>query len=170
MRRLAILAAGLAALIASGAAANPVVGKPAPPFVGVTVAGKKVTLAELRGNVVVINLWATWCAPCREELPLLHNYLKARAKNGLRVIAVDVDSTTVPEDVLHDLQSKLAMPVVKAFAGDYLPVNRAIPTNFVIDRNGIVRYARASEFTLGSLNAILVPLLNERPTAGAPPQ
>lgn len=138
-------------------------GEPAPPFSGTTLDGQEVSLDALRGNVVIVNFWATWCAPCRIELPLLDGYMRAREKNGLRVVAVTLDANRVPSSAIKQLQDALSLPLLKRFKGDYAPIDRAVPTNFVIDRAGVVRYAKAGSFDLDSLNAILVPLLNETP-------
>jgi len=56
------------------AASKPVVGQPAPDAELTLVGGEKVRLSEMRGDVIVLNIWATWCVPCREELPLLDRY------------------------------------------------------------------------------------------------
>ena len=100
-------------------------------------------------------------------MPLLDGYLRAREQNGLRVLAVTTDAGNLSKDFSVKLDGVTAMPLLKTFKGDYGPIGRAIPTNYIIDRAGIVRYARAAEMTLNSLNRILVPLLNE-PTPVAP--
>src|SRR5258706_10591602 len=141
--------------------ARPVVGAKAPPFTGTMIDGKEISLEDLRGNVVIVNLWATWCAPCRVELPLLNGYMRAREKSGLRVVAVTLDANRVPVSAIKSLQEKLSLPLLKQFKGDYGPIRNAIPTNYVIDRAGVVRYAKEGEFNLDSLNTVLVPLLNE---------
>ena len=137
------------------------VGTPAPSFVGKTLDGKLISLDDLRGNVVIVNFWATWCAPCRVELPLLNGYLRAREKSGLRIVAVTMDAGTVPASSIRDMQGQLSVPLLVGFKGDYGPIHNAIPTNYVIDRAGKVRYAKEGDFTLDKLNQILVPLLNE---------
>lgn len=143
------------------AAANPELGSPAPPFEGETLDGEIITLEQLAGNVVVVNLWATWCAPCREELPLLEGYLRAREEYGLRVVAVTMDAHEVPNRVMQRVQDELEIPLFEEFDGDYEKIGGAVPTNYVIDRAGIIRYAEAGALTLDALNEILVPLLNE---------
>ena len=106
-------------------------------------------------------------------MPLLDGYLRAREKNGVRVIAVTTDANRLPKSFSAKLDGVTAMPLLKTFRGDYAPIGRAIPTNFIIDKAGVVRYARAAAMDLDSLNEILVPLLNEpapsAPAATAPP-
>jgi cytochrome c biogenesis protein CcmG/thiol:disulfide interchange protein DsbE len=141
----------------SAAAGQPVVGQAAPDFQVATADGKVLTLADFKGEVLVLSFWATWSAPCRKELPLLDSYYRIQEKSGLRVLAV-ASEDAVPLRKLQAAAAALAMPVVRHFKGDYLPV-KAIPTNYVIDREGVLRYAKAAAWTLDDLNAILVPLL-----------
>ena len=156
-------------VIGASDAKQAAVGSTAPPFEGTTVDGKPVTLKAFRGNVVIVNFWATWCAPCRIELPLLDGYMRAREKNGLRVIAVTMDARRVPVSAISEVQGQLSVPLLKDFKGDYAPVRNSLPTNYVIDRAGIVRYAKEGAFSLDKLNEILVPLLNEPVPADSTP-
>lgn len=71
----------------------------APPFAAVTLEGDSVRLADLRGAPVLLNVWATWCAPCREEIPELQTLHEAFGPRGLRVIGVTVDSRSAAADV-----------------------------------------------------------------------
>jgi cytochrome c biogenesis protein CcmG, thiol:disulfide interchange protein DsbE len=169
-RRAAILAVGSTLITAGKSEARATIGRPAPPFTGTTFEGEEISFDQLRGNVVILNFWATWCAPCRIEMPLLDGYLRAREQNGLRVLAVTTDARTLPKSFSAKLDGVTAMPLLKTFRGDYAPIGRAIPTNFIIDRAGTVRYAKAAAMDLDSLNEILVPLLNEpSPPAAATP-
>lgn len=71
----------------------------APSLAAVTLEGDSVSLAELRGAPVLLNVWATWCAPCRQEIPELQALHEQHAADGLRVIGVTVDSRSAGEDV-----------------------------------------------------------------------
>jgi peroxiredoxin len=160
MIRLAILAAALALACSPALAAPPPeVGDRAPNFELKLVDGSRVTLAELRGQVVVLNFWATWCGPCKRELPLLDGYYRLQRGHGLRVFAVTTEDS-IPAYQLKPLFRALAISPAKALKGPYAPL-AALPTNYVIDRAGRVRYAQAGAFELDQLNAVLVPLLNE---------
>jgi peroxiredoxin len=152
----ALLLVGMA-LMLGGAA--PAVGEVAPDFRLTLVDGSHVRLSELRGQVVVLNFWATWCVPCRTELPLLDGYYRARRANGLRVFAITTEGS-VPLYQMRQLFAAMAIPSARRISGPYRQLD-GVPTNFVIDRAGRVRYAAAGAFSLGMLNAVLIPLLNE---------
>ncbi len=159
--------AGAALVLAAGAsdAKTLQVGDVAPDFRLKLVDGSTVSLAELRGQVVVLNFWATWCVPCRKELPLLDGYYRAQKPYGLRVFAVTTEDS-VPNYQLKPLFGAMAIQPVRALKGPY-QVMTGVPTNYVIDRSGHVRYAKAGAFDLDALNTILVPLLREpAPPAG----
>ena len=150
--------AALAALH-TAAAKDALVGAPAPNFQVTTFDGKKLTLADFKGEVLVINFWATWCGPCKQELPMLDGYYRAQQHAGLRVLAVTTEDS-LPPSHLQKLASVLTIPMVRRFKGDYGPL-KAVPTNYVIDRSGVLRYAKAAALTLDDMNDILVPLLRE---------
>ena len=137
----------------------PEVGKPAPNFQVVTFDGTKVSLSDLKGQVVLLNFWATWCGPCKEEMPLLDAFYRGRNQFGLKVFAVATEDSLTPFQ-LAPVQKVVSFPMIKRFKGDYGKI-KALPTNIIIDRQGIVRYAKAGMFTLDSINDELIPLLSE---------
>jgi peroxiredoxin len=161
MKAAKILIAGawLATSAAAASAKPPKVGEMAPPFELTLVDGSKVKLEQLRGKVVVLNFWATWCAPCKKELPLLDSYYRLTEKFGLRVFAVTTEDS-IPVSKLKPLFKAMAIPSARRIKGPYQPME-GVPTNYVIDRTGRVRYAKAAAFELHDLNAILLPLIKE---------
>jgi cytochrome c biogenesis protein CcmG, thiol:disulfide interchange protein DsbE len=144
------------------------VGQPAPDFRATTLDGHEFSLADFKGQVLVLNFWATWCVPCKAELPLLEGYYRAQSKNGLRVLAVSTEGS-LPAARLQPIADKLSLSMALRFSGSYGAIKRMVPTNYVIDRSGVVRYAQPDAFTLDTLNAVLIPLLNEKPASVATP-
>jgi cytochrome c biogenesis protein CcmG, thiol:disulfide interchange protein DsbE len=140
LRGVAALAlTGLDALLAPRAqAAGLRVGEPAPPATLVTLDGQRLATTELLGHVVVLTFWATWCVPCRDELPLLSDYASQHAAQGLTVLGFALDS---PEDDLRKVQQvarSLSFPVgllANSSTPGYGRIWR-IPVNFTIDRKG----------------------------------
>ena len=154
--------AALAAMLAMATplhAKPPKVGERAPDFTLKLVDGSTVRLADLKGQVVVLNLWATWCAPCKRELPMLDRYYQLRRAAGLRAFAISTQDS-LPIHQLKKLFAVMTMPSAKSVVGPY-PTLGAVPTNYVIDRAGVVRYAQAAAFELDDMSRILVPLLQE---------
>ncbi|MEO7039583.1 MAG: redoxin family protein, partial [Candidatus Elarobacter sp.] len=131
------------ALIAAAALAltGPQVGQPAPDFHLTTVDGKPVSLADFRGKTVVLNDWATWCPPCRDETPDLIASAKRLVKRG-DVVFLGIDSTEAAPIVRAFVASKgvpyrQAIDASKTFANAYDV--QAFPTTYVIDPSGVLR-------------------------------
>lgn len=158
--RLAILGLCTALCLSQPAVARtPKVGEIAPDFELSLVDGTKVKLSELRGQVVVLNFWATWCVPCRRELPLLDSYYKINQKHGLRVFALTTEGS-LPIYQLKKLFAVMSVQPARAIKGQYDTLG-GVPTNYVFDRAGRLRYAKAAAFDLDDLNREIIPLLNE---------
>jgi thiol-disulfide isomerase/thioredoxin len=165
MRTITLLFLAMFAVPVAAHAAPPRVGQIAPNAQIQTVAGEKFDLASLRGQVVVINFWATWCVPCRRELPLLDSYYRAQKDHGLVVLAATTEDS-VPEYQMKKLFAMLAITPLHRLRGPYAPLG-GVPTNFVIDRAGVLRYAQAGAFSLDELNELLVPMLQQPQTPDA---
>ena len=120
-----------------------------PAFSAPDLDGRPVTTAALRGKVVLVNFWATWCPPCREEIPDLIA-LQAKYKDTLQIIGVAQDSGS-PDEVrrfaaAHGMNYPIVLStpeIEKLFPGVY-----ALPTTFVLDRDG-----RLAQKHIGMLNA-----------------
>ncbi len=116
------------------------VGYIAPDFALHSLDGTLVRLSDLRGQVVVVNLWATWCAPCRIEMPSIENLWRRFRSEGLTVLAVSLDKGA-DQAVRAFVQEKgLSFPVLMDPQQEVEAMyqTRTIPTTFVIDKQGLV--------------------------------
>jgi peroxiredoxin len=145
-------------------AGGPPVGKPAPPLTLTTLDGRSISTDSLRGKVVVLSFWATWCAPCREELPVLSAYAAQHAKDGLVVLGISLDDAgNLPE--VRKIAASLSFPVAllgSEWAGDYGRI-WMMPANFTIDRAGLLAdnawNDKQPDWTQARLESIITPLL-----------
>lgn len=118
-----------------------VIGKCAPPFELPDINGKKVNLADYQGKVVLVHFWATYCGPCKKEMPSLHNLYLALKKDGFIVLAVSKDENVKPVRSYVKKQD-LSFPVVVDKDDEVSFVQYGVsnlPVSFLIDRNGIIR-------------------------------
>ncbi|HKU17040.1 MAG TPA: TlpA disulfide reductase family protein [Steroidobacteraceae bacterium] len=137
-----VLAAALAwlMLLPSGAAAD-IVGKPAPDFALRSMKGPSMRLSEHLGEVVVINFWATWCGPCRQEMPLLDALYGKYRQAGLTLLSVNIDEAAEPAIEMAQTLG-ISYPVLFDARKE---VSRAydvsaMPVTVLVDRAGVVRY------------------------------
>ncbi|WBO23610.1 TlpA family protein disulfide reductase [Sphingomonas abietis] len=135
-------------------------GQAAPAYMVTMFDKQKITSDQLRGQVVMINLWATWCGPCKRELPAIDAYYRQHAKDGLRVFAVATEDS-VPDYMLKPLSAMLAFPLAHRVSGSAFQTLGGVPTSYIIDRAGVVRYAKADAFDQQTLDAVVGPLLAE---------
>jgi len=140
------------------------VGAPAPAATLVTLDGQRISSAELLGQVVILTFWATWCSPCREELPLLSDYLVSHAAGGLSILGFCLDTREKLADVRRVAQS-LHFPVglmSDSSASGYGRIWR-LPVSFTIDRQGRLAEDGWTEknpaWTRERLDQIVTPLL-----------
>ncbi len=157
----------LAASIASSASAGPEIGKPAPAFTLHDLSGKKVSLADYRGKVVIVNFWASWCVPCRREMPPLQRAYENLGPKGLVVLAISVDPSEAAVRSYVKTAS-LTFPVLldphkDAYFDAYGVL--VLPTSFVIDRKGNIAQRLLGEVDWDSpdMKQVLSDLLNTKP-------
>ena len=117
-------------------------GKPAPDFTLTDLKGNPVKLSDLRGKAVVLNFWATWCPPCKEEIPWFVQMQKQYGPQGLQVVGVSMDDDGDQQAVAKFAsENGVNYPVLigkEAVARLYGGIEY-LPTTFYIDRNGVVR-------------------------------
>ncbi|MFA6961392.1 MAG: TlpA disulfide reductase family protein [Opitutaceae bacterium] len=123
--------------------ALPVLGK-APDWKLKDVDGHEVKASDFKGKVVVIDFWATWCPPCRKEIPDYITWQKKYADRGLVILGFSVDELTPAEVKAFGVKMKMNYPILMADGDDAGAFGgvQALPTAFVIDREGNIRYTK----------------------------
>jgi cytochrome c biogenesis protein CcmG, thiol:disulfide interchange protein DsbE len=128
------------AFACGGLYAAPALGEVAPPLVLTDLDGKTFDLAKLRGKVVLINYWATWCEPCKVELPTLNAFFQRYHDRGLEIIGISVDFKSDIAKVPKTAK-ELAYPValLSAINDNGFGPPEGVPLTYVIDAEGVVR-------------------------------
>ena len=152
-RRIVLIAANL--LLAAGCASNGdnaaagsgrvEVGLPAPAYVTVSLEGDSVSLAKQQGKVVLLNIWATWCHPCRDEIPELRAIHERYRDRGLELIGVSVDTDGTDETIRTFMKDfRMTFPIWRdpdeRISTQFLAVG--VPATFLIDKAGILRWRK----------------------------
>ncbi len=139
--RIILLGAVLSIFMGSSLASSGLTGRTAPDFVLKSATGENLRLSEYRGDVVMINFWATWCGPCRQEMPLLDELYGRYQRVGFSLLGVNIDDDPrramamvnelgVSFPVLFDEQKQVSR----------LYQVEAMPVTILLDREGTVRY------------------------------
>lgn len=127
----------------------PVPGNPAPAWEGTTLDGETLSLADLRGEVVMLNVWATWCAPCIREMPALQAFHERYADRGVRVVAASVDRGSAAGEVRRFLEDH-GIGFTVLLDPDQRVMSRfrtiGVPETFLIDRDGTIVHRWIGEF------------------------
>ncbi len=114
----------------------------APGFTLPDLMGKPTSLSDFRGKVVLVNIWATWCGPCKREIPSLDRLYQLRKDKGFEIVAVSVDRTASSKVASFVAQYQMSFPVLHDARGEvgnkYWA--RAIPSSFLLDRQGVIRW------------------------------
>ncbi|GGR29886.1 TlpA family protein disulfide reductase [Deinococcus ruber] len=150
-----VVALGVGLFRGNGQVSGPLVGKPAPSFALQTLDGGTVSLASLKGRPVVLNFWASWCVPCRDEAPILRDLSEKQTAGGLAVVGVvfsDKDLNGIKSFIQQYglaypslLDPKLDTAISYGVSG--------VPETFFIDKNGMVRGYDQGGLTADRLNA-----------------
>ncbi|MEU6403692.1 TlpA disulfide reductase family protein [Streptomyces sp. NPDC046985] len=143
--------------------------KPAPDLSGKTIDGKQLDLASYKGKVVVLNVWGSWCAPCRAEAPNLVKVAEDTAAEGVRFVGVNTRDTStqpatafeqsfgVPYPSLYDPTGKLMLRFKRGTLNPQL-----IPTTIVLDRNGKIAARALQGLSEEKLRKMLDPVVAEK--------
>ena len=162
----------LAAGLSRAALAAPKVGQPAPPLTVAQLDGRPFDLGTLRDHVVVVNFWATWCPPCRAELPALDAFYRQYHAQGVEILALSAERSRARGDARKAMQP-FAFPAAMlcdAKANGFGDPD-GLPTTYVIDTQGVIRarfLAGRPSLTAKSLADAVLPLLPAKPTPKAP--
>ena len=166
MRRLlsAFLLMSCAALFAPRmACAAPKAGDAAPALSLTTFSGQPFDLSALKGEVVIVNFWASWCTPCRAEMPALNSFYQAHHGQGLEVIGISADRSRDREDAVK-LMRDVSYPggMLGEAKANGFGAPGSLPITYVIDKAGIVRAILTpgkEPLTDASLGGLIMPLL-----------
>jgi peroxiredoxin len=136
---------------------------PAPELTLTDIQGTSRSLADYRGQVVLVNLWATWCLPCKEEMPALQAFYDKYGNQGFAVIAINDGDATA--DVLQFVKNyQLTFPVwldPTYTATEQAFKTLALPSSFVIDRTGTIQLQWVGGISLTGLEQHVSPLIVE---------
>ena len=128
------------------------VGATAPAYATRALSGDSVSLAGLRGKVVLLNVWATWCHPCRDEIPQLEALHQQYAKDGLVVAGVSVDNNGMDDGIrafMRDFKMTYAvwLDPDERVSSQFLTIG--VPETFLIDRAGVIRWRKIGAIMKG---------------------
>ena len=136
-----LLGFGFSIFAATSLASSGLTGQPAPDFALKSSSGENLRLSEYRGDVVMVNFWATWCGPCRQEMPLLDQLYTRYQRVGFSLLGVNIDDdSSKAMNMVSELG--VSFPVLFDARKDVsrLYEVEAMPVTVLIDREGMVRY------------------------------
>jgi cytochrome c biogenesis protein CcmG, thiol:disulfide interchange protein DsbE len=142
------------------------IGQQAPPMVAIGLDGQSFDLGAQHGKVVLVNFWATWCVPCRKEMPLLDAFYRKHRDAGLALIAISVDRPNLrPKAVKIIATFDYAAAILSDLKTKEFEPPDGVPSTFVVDRNGIVR-DRFIAIDDALLADVVLPLLSQTAAPG----
>ena len=155
------------AVLGESAFASAEIGQPAPALMVTELDGQTFDLSSERGKVVVINFWATWCAPCREEMPALDAFYRHYRERGLVMIGLSADHPHDRSEVAKAMES-LSYPVamMRDAEANGFGSPAILPATWIVDRNGVVRAKLTPDeikVTGESLAKAVLPWLSPKP-------
>lgn len=138
---------------------------PAPDVEFQTLAGKPLRLSELRGHVVLLNFWATWCIPCREEIPVLNAMQHDLEARGLKVLGASLEDSAEGINSYQQSVRKFEYDVLLGGTEAKTKFSEGVlPTTYLIDREGLIRQKIIGARDRAGWEAAVKPLLDETPT------
>lgn len=141
-------------------------GNVVPPLEIATFDGKRFNTADARGEVIILNVWASWCTYCREEMPALETYYRRHKTQGLQVIAVTIDEESAEAKAREILKPYTFTGGIGRLS-KLAPLGNIsrLPLTFVVDRNGILRrhgLEGSPQIDLAKLENEVTPLLKQK--------
>ncbi len=131
----------------------------APDFTLFNLEGEQITLSEHRGHPLMINLWATWCAPCRIEMPYIQDRFERYADQGFHVLAVDFnEAPSLVEEFRDEFGLTFEVLLDPGAEVQELYRNRSYPSSFFIDANGVIQVQHIGVMTEGQLDENLAAI------------
>ena len=148
--------------VSQAAPAVSLVNKKAPEFVRRQLNGRKIDLATLRGKVVLLNFWATWCAPCQVEMPVFAGWQSRYGAQGFEAVGISMDDDSAPPRRLT-AKLKLNYPVIMGDEklGELYGGVLGLPVSYLVDRDGVVRAQFKGEADLNTIEAEVRKLLSQ---------
>lgn len=135
-------------------------GLPAPDFELSSLNGEMIALSDYQGQVVLVNMWATWCPPCKAEMPGINAFYEAHKDEGFVVLAVNSREDAATVDAFIQA-SGFSFPVALDLTGEVTDRYHAsgLPTSYIIDRTGNIHHIQTGAISEEQLKAIIDPLL-----------